>query len=605
MSYQVLARKYRPQKFSEVIGQEHVTRTLTNAIEQGRVAHGYIFSGHRGIGKTTVARILAMALNCRSADHPVAEPCGVCDSCTEIRAGNSVDVIEIDAATNRGIDEIRELREAARYRPARDRFKIYILDEAHQITDAAFNALLKILEEPPSHVVFMLATTQPEDIPQTIRSRCQHFSFRAVRFEQIVDQLTDLASREKIEADHDALSLLAEAGDGSMRDALSIMDQAIASSSGRLTADSVRQLVGSAPSGVLEEVMQAVSQGASDEVLRRIDHLLNEGHSPTHFARQMVRFIRNATVAKIAGSESSLLQISADERARVNRVAELFSEEDLARHLQIMLRTHSELGYRQEQRFHLELGLLKMAHAQRLLPIERLLSEAATALPAPKSATAPGTRTSSRTPQAAAQRPGYVSPFAADTARKGTPELSSEPAGGSGPRLVPSSPTPTRVVMGSAAPATATAPASNPEPAPEPAVAAQPVAASGITQLRDMVLNALADAGQRMSLSMLEPGEWSLEGSELVIKVAASAAVIDMSIGAEAKRVIIAALSGNLGRPAKLKVLPGGMPQPVSSAPAANGGSSRGRAEQDPVVRRVKEKFGAEIRTVIDYRDKK
>src|SRR5437016_3552605 len=159
MSYQVLARKYRPQNFSDVIGQEHVTRTLQNAIAQERIAHGYIFSGHRGIGKTTVARILAMSLNCRSSSNnkPVAEPCGVCDSCTEIRAGNAVDVIEIDAATNRGIDEIRELREAARYRPARDRFKIYILDEAHQITDAAFNALLKTLEEPPSHVVFMLA----------------------------------------------------------------------------------------------------------------------------------------------------------------------------------------------------------------------------------------------------------------------------------------------------------------------------------------------------------------------------------------------------------------------------------------------------------------
>ena len=172
MSYQVLARKYRPQKFSEVIGQDHVTRTLKNAIEQGRIAHGYIFSGHRGIGKTTIARILAMALNCQSQNHPVPEPCGVCDSCREIRAGNSVDVIEIDAATNRGIDEIRELREAARYRPARDRFKIYILDEAHQITDAAFNALLKTLEEPPGHIVFMMATTQPADIPQTIRSRC-------------------------------------------------------------------------------------------------------------------------------------------------------------------------------------------------------------------------------------------------------------------------------------------------------------------------------------------------------------------------------------------------------------------------------------------------
>ena len=396
MSYQVLARKYRPQKFSEVIGQEHVTRTLSNAIEQGRTAHGYIFSGHRGIGKTTVARILAMCLNCRSSDKPVIEPCGVCESCTEIRAGNAVDVIEIDAATNRGIDEIRELRDAVRYRPARDRFKIYILDEAHQITDAAFNALLKTLEEPPSHVVFMLATTQPEDIPQTIRSRCQHFSFRAVRFEEILAQLKELAGREKVAADEDALALLAEAGDGSMRDALSILDQAIASSDGRLTADRVRQLVGTAPSSILEDVMQAVARGSSEEVLRLLDKLLGEGQNPTHFARQMVRFLRNAVVAKVAGGDSSLLQISSDERQRVVRVAELFSEEDLARHLQIMLRTHGELGYRQEQRFHLELGLLKMTHAQRLLPLEQWLSQAGVASAAPARGPATPPRRQSR-----------------------------------------------------------------------------------------------------------------------------------------------------------------------------------------------------------------
>src|SRR5579872_2006122 len=381
MAYQVLARKYRPQRFSDVAGQEHVTRTLLNALSQGRIAHGYIFSGHRGIGKTTIARILAQALNCRTAvgtpERPTQEPCGVCDSCTEIRAGNSVDVLEIDAATNRGIDEVRELREAARYRPARDKYKIYILDEAHQITDAAFNALLKTLEEPPEHIVFMMATTQPEDIPQTIRSRCQHFSFRAVKFGDIVGQLRDLVGRENIEADDDALALLAEAGDGSMRDALSILDQAIASSSGRLTADSVRNLVGAAPAHILEDVMQSISRGASDEVLRKVDDLIGEGHSPTHFARQMVRFLRNATVAKIAGKDSSLLQISSEERQRVERVAGLFGEEDLTRHLQIMLRTHGELGYKQEQRFHLELGLLKMAHAQRLLPMEQLLSEMA------------------------------------------------------------------------------------------------------------------------------------------------------------------------------------------------------------------------------------
>ncbi len=590
MSYQVLARKYRPQKFSEVIGQDHVTRTLKNALEQGRTAHGYIFSGHRGIGKTTVARILAMALNCRSSDKPVKEPCGVCESCTEIRAGNSVDVIEIDAATNRGIDEIRELREAARYRPARDRFKIYILDEAHQITDAAFNALLKTLEEPPAHVVFMLATTQPEDIPQTIRSRCQHFSFRAVRFEEILGQLKDLAGREQIEADQDALALLAEAGDGSMRDALSILDQAIASSGGRLTAEAVRQLVGTAPAGVLEEVMQAVARSASDEVLKLVDRLISEGHSPTHFARQMVRFLRNAVVAKIAGGESSLLQISSDERQRVARVAELFSEEDLARHLQIMLRTHAELGYRQEQRFHLELGLLKMAHAQRLLPIEQLLSEAAAPIGL-RAAGKPSVVPDLRKPELApANRPNQVSPFAADSARKSgsKPQLSAE----EGPMAA-------RVVMGAAAPAILAQ--SDSEESPEPGIAAVP--GSQPDDLRNAVLNALA--GQPMLVTLLESGEWSVEGNELVIKVASSSTVIDMSLSADARRLVMATASGVLGRPVKLKVIPSGKPPAAAAGPARTNGGGRTRVEQDPIVRRMKEKFGAEIRTIIDYKEKR
>ena len=597
MSYQVLARKYRPQKFSEVIGQEHVTRTLKNAIEQGRIAHGYIFSGHRGIGKTTVARILAMALNCRSSDKPVAEPCGVCDSCTEIRAGNAVDVIEIDAATNRGIDEIRELREAARYRPARDRFKIYILDEAHQITDAAFNALLKTLEEPPGHVIFMLATTQPEDIPQTIRSRCQHFSFRAVKFEQIVEQLKDLCGRENIQADEDALALLAEAGDGSMRDALSILDQAIASSQGKLSADAVRQLIGVAPSGILEEIMQAVARSSSEEILQTVDRLLAEGQNPVHFARQLVRFLRNATVAKVAGGDSSLLQISSDERARVSRVAELFSEEELTRHLQIMLRTHSELGYRQEQRFHLELGLLKLAHAQRLLPLEQLLSgvEAGrgTNTPERKLTLAPEPR---KAEPPTSPRP-FVSPFAADSARKGTPR--SELAGEGNPaasRPSSAATNATPVVMGSAAPAVG--------PQPVPAASPEPRTVADVEQVRVAVLNALSKAGQTMLSSMLETAEWKIEGSQLIISIAASATLIEMSVSAEARRLVIASASGVMGRAMKLQLVPGASsasaPQ-KSTIPYANG-SSRARAEEEPVVRRMKEKFGAEIRTVIDYR---
>jgi DNA polymerase III subunit gamma/tau len=637
MSYTVLARKYRPQLFSEVIGQEHVTRTLQNAIEQGRTAHGYIFSGHRGIGKTTVARILAAALNCRSKNHPVPEPCGVCESCTEIRSGSSVDVIEIDAATNRGIDEIRELREAARYRPARDRFKIYILDEAHQITDAAFNALLKTLEEPPDHIVFMLATTQPEDIPQTIRSRCQHFSFRAVKFDDIVGQLRDLVAREKIQADEDALALLAEAGDGSMRDALSILDQAIASSTGTLTAESVRNLVGAAPANVLEQVMRAVAESRSDEILRQVDQLLGEGHSPTHFARQMVRFLRHATVAKIAGKDSALLQISSEERERVARVADWFGEEDLTRHLQIMLRTHGELGYKQEQRFHLELGLLKMAHAQRLIPLEQWLSDAAPPPGQPglravaaKPAIVPSAPAESRRPESPVSRAGQVSPFAADAARKGTPRqedtTSSLPA--PGPRTVTATSSSEAIILGSVAPATERQPdpALRLEPrqdapaerAPVPAAAAAepnplpaPVSNSAvpIDRLQSAVLQALSDANQRILVSMLSAGEWSLQGNELVIQVAESQTVVDMSLGPEGKRLAMASASGVLGRPAKLKVVPGATLAPrdkKSSAQSfAPGPGGRGRAEQDPIVRRMQEKFGAEIRTVIDYREKR
>jgi DNA polymerase-3 subunit gamma/tau len=622
MSYQVLARKYRPQKFSDVIGQEHVTRTLKNAIEQQRIAHGYIFSGHRGIGKTTIARILAMALNCRSTDHPVAEPCGVCDSCVEIRAGNAVDVIEIDAATNRGIDEIRELRDAARYRPARDRFKIWILDEAHQITDAAFNALLKTLEEPPSHVIFMMATTQPEDIPQTIRSRCQHFSFHAVSFDDIVGQLRDIARQEGITADDGALAMLAEAGDGSMRDALSIMDQAIASCGDTLSADVVRGLVGTVGSDILETVMDAVARNSSEDVLRTIDRLLVEGQSAQHFARQMVRFLRNTVVAKVAGSDSPVLQISSDERARVSRVAERFSEEDLTRFLQIMLRTHSDLGYKQEQRFHLELGLLKLVHAQRLLPLEQLLSgEAARVAAAPSrggsaplqranpavTRSAPLTRAvdaeTSPTRGVASSPFKGPSPFESDRSRKSEPKAEtasfnnspvnslSVSAGGTTDSIVE--------VELSAAVAVAVATEEHPVDA---TVELTPELA------RNAVLAALEDAGQQMLAHNLESGEWSVRGIEVSVKVAMSQVMVDVAMGDGPKRIVQEALLKATGKPLKFKMVSGGSQfTPKVALPSAsptNGAGARSRAMCDPIVQRMQEKFGAEIRSVIDHKER-
>src|SRR5579862_5947654 len=263
--YQVIARKYRPQTFHDVVNQEHVKTTLENAIAQGRIAHGYIFSGQRGTGKTTVARILARCLNC--TEGPTTTPDGVCASCVEISAGSGVDVIEIDAASNRGISEMRELRENVRYRPARDRYKVFIVDEAHQITSEAFNALLKTLEEPPEWVVFLLCTTESHKIPTTIASRCQQFSFRSVDFAELVARMEWIAKEEGIETDAEVLSVLAQAGEGSVRDSLSALDQAIACCGNKLEAAQVRELLGIFSVDSLGDVAQALAEGDAKKML--------------------------------------------------------------------------------------------------------------------------------------------------------------------------------------------------------------------------------------------------------------------------------------------------------------------------------------------------
>jgi DNA polymerase III subunit gamma/tau len=428
-------------------------------------------------------------------------------------------------------------------------------------------------------------------------------------------QLRDIVSKEKIPADEDALALLAEAGDGSMRDALSILDQAIASTSDHLTADSVRSLIGSAPAAALETVMQAVAESSTEKILVLVDELIGEGHSPTHFARQLLRFLRNVTVAKIAGKDSALLQISSDERARVGRIADLFGEEDLTRHLQIMLRTHGELGYRQEQRFHLELGLLKMAHAQRLLPIEQLLSDAAAGASGAVVKTMPAPAEVRRNESLPSARSNPVSPFAADSARKGGPKAD---ASGHTPTLAGEGPFDSRsgqvratrpsagstanvVIMGSAAPAVE---ALQMEPEAQPVARIETRPEANADSLRDAVLNSLGN--QQMLVSILETAEWSLDGNLLTAKVVASGTMIEMSFTAEARRIASAAASGRAGRPIRVQVEAGGVPQasPIPRRAPASNGSARSRAEQDPVVQHMQETFGAEIRTVIDYREK-
>jgi DNA polymerase III subunit gamma/tau len=667
MGYQVLARKYRPQRFADVAGQDHVTRTLLNALSQNRIAHGYIFSGHRGIGKTTIARIVAMALNCRTAigspERPTPEPCGICDSCIEVRQGNAVDVIEIDAATNRGIDEIRELRDAARYAPARDRYKIYILDEAHQITEAAFNALLKTLEEPPAHVIFMMATTEPENIPQTIRSRCQHFSFHAVKFDDILAQLRMIAAQEQVEAEDAALALLAEAGDGSMRDALSIMDQAIASAPvendrPKLAAAQIRELMGSVPNAVFERLLEAVAQGQSAELMEQLNILVNAGHSPSSLARQMVRYLRNALMAKLGGEQTELLQISADERARAARTALLFTEEELTRNLQIVLRTFDDLNYRQEQRFHLELGMLKLIHAQRLLPIEELLSGASGG----SSARGPATSSSPRSTPSSARHSSaaQISPASAPPSRplespfessNWNPAPSSDPELESTPKpsaIAAALPERSAVAETSAVPVkdafpengavaqisrpflsseTSSAPtpirqpapfASSSSAAPEYAetltegslakapqsAAASPATPPPVDAIRQAVRSALDAAGHASAAQLLGAAAWAQEGSSLRIEAPMGKKMLSLTVNAAAEKIIRQELL-RLCAPTRFLIVPGEGAGPLAvakSAPLA--GSVEEAALAHPLVQRAREIFNAEVRTVLDLRVK-
>ena len=372
MSYQVIARKYRPQTFDDVVGQHLVTDTLKNAIQTDRVAHGYIFSGARGVGKTTTARILAKALNCIAG--PTVTPDGTCPSCVEITAGNSVDVQEIDAASNRGIDEIRELREAVRYLPARDRYKIFIIDEAHMLTTEAFNALLKTLEEPPPRSLFMLATTEPHKLPPTIQSRCQHFAFRLLDYGEIYARLRAVMAEEKVDADEGAISTLAQAAEGSMRDALSLLDQVIAACGEHLDEKRVRQVLGVVPTELLADVVKAVDAADSRRVLELVGQLAAEGYELAHFCGELTRFVRDLMIGRSCGAESALLQVPSDQRQQIGEIVGRFSEEDLSRFFNILLRAESEMRYALVPRFHLELALMKMVHARRLASLETLLS---------------------------------------------------------------------------------------------------------------------------------------------------------------------------------------------------------------------------------------
>jgi DNA polymerase III subunit gamma/tau len=592
MSYQVIARKWRPQTFRDLVGQSHVTSTLANAIKNNRVAHAYIFSGARGVGKTTAARILAKALNC--AKGPTAEPCGECDSCKEIAAGTSLDVIEIDAASNRGIDQIRELREMVRYAPAASRSKVVLLDEAHMLTSEASNALLKTLEEPPDRVIFVMATTQPEDLADTIRSRSQHFHFRALTFAEITGRLEEIATREGLKIEPGALAVIARMAEGSLRDALSLLEQARAYCGDVISDHEVRELLGVVPEDSLNELVAAIAEGSADRALGLVHTFQKEGRNLQHFCREAIRHMRNLLIARVCGADSDLIAATADQRPALAKAAEQFTEEDLTRFFQILLQTDDDLRRKPDPRVHLEMGLLRLINAQRLAPMEELLAELRGGV-AGNPANPSAMRSSATSAVTAAAPPAF-------SARSFPPT----------PQTALSSPP--RVTMpsfGAAAAAAARAEIKSPAPLEPPATVAASreseteideaveTRVDGITEEQIAEIKTAIQAQQKFLGEIVNHGSrWELQGAELRIYFPADKrAFADMMEGRDALEKVRTCSGKVLGRPvrvcAKVEAVAATAPRGKSDTQEL-----REQFERDPMVRSMLQRFGGRISEV-------
>jgi DNA polymerase III subunit gamma/tau len=371
MSYIVTARKWRPTTFEEVVGQAHVSSTLKNALQQNRLGHAYIFSGPRGVGKTTIARILARVLNCAQPIN--GNPCNECESCTEISTGRSVDVFEIDGASNRGVDEIRNLREAVRYAPTKSKYKVYIIDEVHMLTKEAFNALLKTLEEPPSHVLFIFATTEVTKVPPTILSRCQRFDFRRIAIHDIIERLRLISREEDIKIDDDALLYIAKKGDGSMRDAQSIFDQVVAFSGTTVSATQVLETLNIVDQDLYFAMTDIVREQDTKGGLQLVADIVDKGYDMREFLTGFAEHLRNLLTVTTTGS-SDLIETSAEYRQRYLREAAHFSDVDLIRYLRATLTLHKELRYSVQPRIRLESGIVEMIKMEKTSDLQSLIS---------------------------------------------------------------------------------------------------------------------------------------------------------------------------------------------------------------------------------------
>ena len=615
MTYQVIARKWRPQTFADLVGQTHVTETLQNAIKNNRVAHAYIFSGARGVGKTTAARILAKALNCIKG--PTAEPCGVCDSCKEIAAGTSLDVIEIDAASNRGIDQIRELREMVRYAPAAARHKVVILDEAHMLTGEASNALLKTLEEPPDRVIFVMATTQPEDLEDTIRSRSQHFHFRALTFLEISRRLEHIAKQEKLKIDEGALSVIARMAEGSMRDSLSLLEQARAYCGEEITDNEVRELLGVVPEDALSELVEAIRTQSADRALGLVHTFQKEGRNLQHFCREAIRHMRNLLIARVCGADSDLLAATPEQRPALAKAAALFSEEDLTRYFQILLETDDDVRRKMDPRVHLEMGLLRLINAGRLASLEELLAEVGGAN---------GRTDDSTVRSAASNRAG--GPFPSGTASASATGTAARSATGFGfagsivsastavsesVRQAADSGEQARTVSAERAPSTnapsaaAAAPAKERDEAAAPATtinreSKRPPAVTGMSAEQMTEIKNAIQTQQRFIGELLEhAARWELEGSELRIYFPPEKSnFAELLEGRETLEKMRDSSSKVLGRSVRVcaRLESGAAKDENASRVAATTQEMRAQFENDPLVKSMLQRFGGRISEV-------
>jgi DNA polymerase III subunit gamma/tau len=565
MSYQVIARKWRPQSFADVVGQQHVTKTLENAIRDNRIAHAYIFSGARGVGKTTTARILAKALNC--VHGPTPEPCNQCDACREIATGSSLDVLEIDAASNRGIDQVRELREMVRYAPTGGHYKVVILDEAHMLTTEASNALLKTLEEPPEKVVFVMATTQPEDLAETIRSRSQHFHFRALSFGEITESLDTITRKEGLQADPGSLAVMARAADGSLRDALSLLEQARAYCGAAITEVQVRELLGVVAGQVLEELVGAIQDRSADRALALVHRLLAEGQNLQQFCHEAIGHFRNLLVARVCGADSELIAAPAEERSQLAQAAAAFSEEDLTRFFQILLQTDDDLRRKPDPRLHLEMGLLRLVNAARLAPLEEVL---------------------------AGLSGNSVPGHAAEPAEaKAAPATRASPLASAIPEIVPAA---------GAAAAAADSPSRGPLPGTPPSMMASVAGAfSGLNAAQVAAIKSAVLSQQKFLGELVEhASRWELDGEEIrLFFPTESRALAEMLQAREPMEKLRAISSRVLGQPLRVCVKLEAGPVLLSSLRAGqNVRELRARFEQDPIVQAMLERFGGRISDV-------